>query len=262
MILAGPDLNPTLVASLCDEMRSYRPDLVHTHLIHADLHGQLAARLVRIPGVSSIHSTHDFYGRQPYRSAATIAGRSARMTIAISNHVQRFLERLHITRPGGVRMVHYGIDASRWPLPAPARARARETLGLRAGDVAVGIASRLVPYKGHDLLLRAHGHAARRAPGLRLLIAGEGPLRGALERQAKAQNGDVWFLGFVSDIRSFMGACDVVVFPSQPEFGEGFGLAALEAMAAARAVVASAACSLPEVVGSDGLMIISPHRVS
>ena len=258
LIAAGPDLNPTLVVSLRREMRSYRPDLVHTHLIHADLHGQLAARLVRIPGVSSIHSTHDFYCRQPYRSAATIAGRSARMTIAISNHVQRFLERLHITRPGGVRTVHYGIDASGWPLPAPARARARETLGLGADEVAVGIASRLVPYKGHDLLLRAHADAARRAPGMRLLIAGEGPLRGALERQAKAQNGDVRFLGFVSDIRSFMGACDVIVFPSQPEFGEGFGLAALEAMAAGRAVVASAACSLPEVVGADGGMLIDP----
>ncbi len=83
-------------------------------------------------------------------------------------------------------------------------------------------------------------------------------MRGALEQQAKAQNGDVRFLGFVADIRSFMGACDVIVFPSQPEFGEGFGLAALEAMAAERAVVASAVSSLPEVVGSDGGMLFDP----
>ena len=68
------------------------------------------------------------------------------------------------------------------------------------------------------------------------------------------------FLGFVADIRSFMGACDVIVFPSQPAFGEGFGLAALEAMAAARAVVASAVSSLPEVVGSDGGMLDRPRR--
>jgi glycosyltransferase involved in cell wall biosynthesis len=258
LIAAGADVNPTLVGSLWREMRSYRPDLVHTHLIHADLHGQLAARLARIPGVSSVHGTHDFYGRQPYRSAATVAGRSARMTIAISNHVHRFLERLHITRPGGVRTVHYGIDASQWRSPAPARARARENLGLSQGDVAIGVASRLVPYKGHDLLIRAHAEAAHRAPGLRLLVAGSGPMRGALERQARAQNGDVRFLGFVPDIRSFMGACDVIAFPSQPEFGEGFGLAALEAMAAERAVVASAVCSLPEVLGSDGGMLIDP----
>ena len=112
LIAAGSDLNPMLVGSLWREMRSYRPDLVHTHLIHADLHGQLAARLAGIRGVSSVHGTHDFYARQPYRSAATLAGRSARLTIAISSHVQRFLERLHIARPGGVRMVHYGIDVA------------------------------------------------------------------------------------------------------------------------------------------------------
>ena len=126
LVAAGPDLNPVLVGSLWREMRAFRPDLVHTHLIHADLHGQLTARFAGIPGVSSVHSTHDFYGRQPYRSAATVAGRSARLTIAISSHVQRFLERLHIARPGGVRTVHYGIDASQWPSPASARARARE----------------------------------------------------------------------------------------------------------------------------------------
>ena len=52
----------------------------------------------------------------------------------------------------------------------------------------------------------------------------------------------------------------MIVFPSQPEFGEGFGLAALEAMAAERAVVASAVSSLPEVVGSDGGVLDRPRR--
>ena len=258
LIAAGSDVNPMLVGSLWREMRSYRPDLVHTHLIHADVHGQLAARLAGIRGVSSVHGTHDFYARQPYRSAATLAGRSARLTIAISSHVQRFLERLHITRPGGVRMVHYGIDAAQWPSPASARARARADLGLGADEIAVGVASRLVPHKGHELLIRAHAKAAEHVPGLRLLVAGDGQLRGALERQAQRQNGGVRFLGFVADIRSFMGACDVIVFPSQPAFGEGFGLAALEAMAAERAIVASAVSSLPEVVGSDGGMLVDP----
>jgi glycosyltransferase involved in cell wall biosynthesis len=90
-----------------------------------------------------------------------------------------------------------------------------------------------------------------------LLIAGEGPLRPELERQARRLGETVRFLGFVREIREFMGACDVLAFPSQPAFGEGFGLAALEGMAAGRPIVATATCSLPEVVasGESGLLV-------
>jgi glycosyltransferase involved in cell wall biosynthesis len=58
----------------------------------------------------------------------------------------------------------------------------------------------------------------------------------------------VRFLGFVDDIRPVMVACDALVFPTQPELSEGFGLAALEAMAAGRATIASDVGSLPELV--------------
>jgi glycosyltransferase involved in cell wall biosynthesis len=259
LVRAGPDVNPLLVGALWREIRRYRPDLVHTHLIHADLHGQLAARLAGTPGVSSVHSTHGFYGREPYRSAARAAGRAARLTIAISEHVRRYLEGLGIGRPGGVRTIHYGIDASRWLATDLERSRARTRFGLHANEVAVGIAARLMPHKGHPLLLEGYARAVREAPHLRLLVAGDGPLRGELTRRAQGLGDTVRFLGFVGDIRGFMSACDVLAFPSQPEFGEGFGLAALEAMAAARPVVATAVCSLPEVVGApEGGILVNP----
>jgi glycosyltransferase involved in cell wall biosynthesis len=55
-----------------------------------------------------------------------------------------------------------------------------------------------------------------------------------------------------------IGAADVLLFLTQPEFGEGFGLAALEAMAAGRPIVASRVASLPEIVGDAGILV-SPH---
>jgi glycosyltransferase involved in cell wall biosynthesis len=58
----------------------------------------------------------------------------------------------------------------------------------------------------------------------------------------------VRLLGFVADIQRFMAACDILVFPTLPTLGEGFGLAALEAMAAGRPVIATGIASLPEVV--------------
>jgi L-malate glycosyltransferase len=254
---AGPHINPLLVTALRSEIRRFRPDLVHTHLIHADLHGQLAARLAGVAGVSSVHGTHSFYRREPYRSALRIAGRSARLTIAISEHVRRFIEDLGLSREGAVRVIPYGIDTSGWLASDAERGSARGALGLDAGDVAVGVASRLVPHKGHSFLLRGHAEASRLAPKLRLLVAGDGPLRADLEREARRLEGRVDFLGFVPDIRSFLNACDILAFPSQPEFGEGFGLAALEAMAASRPVVATQVASLPEVVsaGETGVLV-------
>ena len=66
--------------------------------------------------------------------------------------------------------------------------------------------------------------------------------------------GSVRFLGYLESVDAFMAACDVLAFPTQPELGEGFGLAALEAMAAGRPVLATDVGSLPEVVvdGVDG----------
>ena len=65
------------------------------------------------------------------------------------------------------------------------------------------------------------------------------------------------FTGYVADMRAFMNACDVLAFPTEPSLGEGFGLAALEAMAAGRSVVATRVGSLPEVVdaGRTGLLV-------
>jgi glycosyltransferase involved in cell wall biosynthesis len=257
VVPAGRDVSPPLVAALRQEIRAFRPDLVHTHLIHADLHGQLAAQLSGVTGVSSVHSTHRFYEREPYRSLARLAGHRAKLTIAISDHVRRFIESVGLSRRGAVRMIHYGIDSAGWPSTESERDAARAQLGLDRESIAVGVASRLVPHKGHSLLLEAHAKARCERPELSLLVAGEGPLRPELERQAQTLGAPVRFLGFVREIREFMGACDVLAFPSQPAFGEGFGLAALEGMAAGRPIVATATCSLPEIVasGESGYLI-------
>jgi glycosyltransferase involved in cell wall biosynthesis len=258
VVRAGPDLNPLLIAALVREIRSFRPDLLHTHLIHADLHGQAAAGLARVVRVSSVHGTPAFYRREPYRAMARAAGRFSSATIAISEHVRRFVEGLRLARARRIEVVPYGIDASEWPLPRPDRDRARAALGLAAGDVVVGIAARMIPGKGHAFLLEAHRAAAARDPRLRLVMAGDGPLRQRLERDAaRSANGSVRFLGYISDVRAFMNACDVLAFPTEPALGEGFGLAALEAMATGRPVVATTVGSLPEVVkaGETGILV-------
>jgi glycosyltransferase involved in cell wall biosynthesis len=257
---AGPDINPILVPTLAAEIRRYRPHVVHTHLIHADIVGQLAAASMRVPGVSSHHGTPTFSRREPYRTVGRVAGRLAARSIAISEHVANFIRELRLAPPERIRMIHYGVDTDQWAIGTSARAAARAALQLHERDVVVVIASRLVEGKGHDVLLDAFADAAAAgADHLTLLVAGDGPLRTTLEAQARrvCPPESVRFLGFVDDMQSILGAADLLVFPTMPELSEGFGLAALEAMACARPVIASAVGSLPEVVadGKTGILV-------
>jgi glycosyltransferase involved in cell wall biosynthesis len=259
---AGPDLNPLLLPSLVSDIRSFHPHIVHTHLVHADLHGQTAALMARVPAVSSVHAAPDFYRREPYRSAGRAVGRIAKRRIAISEHVARFVCDQGLAPPDRIRTIHYGMDASGFRRTDAERDRARAALGLAPETVAIGIASRLIPGKGHDVLIDAFAKAAAENPRLRLLVVGEGPERAAAEAQAARQlpAGTFEFLGFVHEIADFMSACDAIAFPTQPEFGEGFGLAALEAMAAGRPVISSDMGPLPEIIVDEVTGFVIPAR--
>ena len=170
-----------------------------------------------------------------------------------------FAREVGIAPPQRIRVVHYGVDPSSWLGAKEDRAEQRRALCLDPDEIAVGVASRLVAGKGHDVAIRAFAAVAERLPKTRLLVAGDGPLRTEVEEMARRNlpSRQVSILGFVEDIRGFFGACDLVLFPSLPSFGEGFGLAALEAMAAGVPVVASDAGPLPEVVsdGESGLVV-------
>jgi glycosyltransferase involved in cell wall biosynthesis len=257
-VRAGPDLNPLLIGWLRGEIRRYDPDVVHTHLVHADLHGQAGAALTRTPRVSTVHGPGAFARQGPYRAVTRLVGMLTPLTIAISHHIRERLERSGQRRRGTVRVIHYGIDAAEWSSTEAERGVLRERFGLAADDVAVAICARLIPGKGHELLLDATERALDRAPGLRVLVAGQGPLRPRIERRAEQlPAGTVRLLGFVEEMRALMTACDVLVFPTSPELDEGFGLAALEAMAAGRPVVATSVGALPEIVepGRTGILV-------
>lgn len=251
-------VDPLVLPKVVDVLRGFRPDLVHTHLMHADVYGQLAARARRLPSVSSVHSTFFGYYRQPYRSAARAACRLAARTIAISEHVGRVLLQERIVRPDRLRVVRYGLDSAVGEVSAERRAAA--TRHVPPGKVTAVVASRLVPHKGHDVLLHAVAEAVSSAPGLTLLVAGDGPLRSDLEQLAHRLGiGDrVRFLGFVADALALMAAADIVVFPTQPAFGEGFGLVNLEAMLVGRPVIGTATASIPEIVLHEQTGLLVP----
>jgi glycosyltransferase involved in cell wall biosynthesis len=255
---AGRDADPRVALALGGEIRRFAPDIVHTHLVHADLWGQLAARRAGVPGVRSAHNVSARYRSEPGRSAGRLAGRLARRTIAISEHVAAFLRVQRLAPPDRIRVVPYGIDAASWEVDDAARAASRARFGLAPDDIVAGMAARLIPGKGHAMAFDALGIAHGKVPALRMLVAGDGPLRASLDARASSLPDEiVRFVGHLDDVRPFLAACDLLVFPTLPSLGEGFGLAALEAMACGRPVIATDVASLPEVVddGVTGLLV-------
>lgn len=256
---AGPHLNPALIWPILRQIRAFDPNIVHTHLVHADLYGQIACSIANRPGVSSVHSSHSLYLKEPFRTVSRLTGRLPDRTLAISAHVGRFLEEVDLRPTGTMRVVPYGIETSGWLYSASDRAESRSELLIQDGEIVVGIASRLIENKGHSVLVDALGLAIRQLPHLKLIVAGEGPLLEPLRAQAARTlpPNKAVFVGFVEDIKRVMAACDVFVFPTLPGFGEGFGLATLEAMAASLPVVASNLGPLPEIVldGETGLLV-------
>jgi glycosyltransferase involved in cell wall biosynthesis len=112
------------------------------------------------------------------------------------------------------------------------------------------------PEKGHDVLLEAVARVKSEGRAVRVLLAGDGERRAALEALAVSLGirGEVEFLGVRRDVARLLHASDVVVLPSVVE---ALPMALLEAMAAGTPVIASAVGSVPELVedGRTGLLI-------
>ena len=195
--------------------------------------------------------------REPWRSVGRLAGRLARRRIAISTFVADFIAELGLSPAGTVTVVHYGIDADRWQVSAEERTATRSSLELGPTDIAVAIVARLIPGKGHASVIDAIRAGLEREPHLRLLVVGDGPLRAELEERARQSRRARRSSSGGSLTAPRDGACDLVLFPTEPALGEGFGLAALEALAVGRPVIATDVASLPEVVthGHDGLIV-------
>ena len=241
------DVDPIAFGEVLAHLSKLRPRILHTHLVHADVYGQLAGSITRVPlRLSTKHGFNEFREGRWFGLADRSVGSLAHIHIAISQGLAHYLAETEGFDEEDFEIVHYGIS----PRDGVAPYEGSEPRLLCVG--------RLIPIKGHLVLLRALAQARARVPGVTLDIAGRGPLEPALKSYARelALGEAARFLGFVSPVQRAIEDAAIVVVPS---LGEGFGMVALEAMERARPVIASAVGGLPEIVadGESGLVVPS-----
>jgi glycosyltransferase involved in cell wall biosynthesis len=218
-------------------LKRAHPDLVHTHLVHADVYGAVSTGT---PIVSTKHNPDPFRAG-PWRFAERLLARRVRRIVAISDAVRRFnVEEVGLPA-AKIDVIHYGLDA----LPDPWGENPE--LPIPDGAPLLLCVARLAPQKGVDVAIRA----LPSIPDAMLLVLGEGPERSNLEALVLELGvaDRVLMPGRVGDVAALYRRCNVVVHPAR---WEGFGLAMLEGMLAGRPVVAANAGSAPELV-ADGM---------
>jgi glycosyltransferase involved in cell wall biosynthesis len=240
-------------------IRAFRPHIVHTHTAKAGLIGRLAARLAGVPVI--VHTFHGHVLRgyfSPAKEAMFIRAERAlacatTRLVAVSEQVRTDLLGLGIGRPDRFEVLRLGLDLSRYDNGQTKTGELRRELGLSPQTPTVGIVARLVPIKAHEVFLDTAAIIARARPETVFLIVGDGECRASLEAGARARGiaAQTRFLGWRHDLDRVYADLDAVVLTSR---NEGSPVALIEAMAAARPVVATRVGGVPELVGDAGLL--------
>ena len=239
----APGLQFRLMARMFRLFRAHRAKIVHTHHFNQLFYSLLGAKLC---GARVIHTEHSIeaYKSPRLRLALRILSLGCYRVLAIGDDGARVLRENVGISPRKLEIVRAGIDLDAFN---EARDDARRELEIGANVPIAAIVARLSPEKNHRVLLEAWKKVVEKIPDAVLLLAGEGGEKAALCAQIETLNLEnrVQLLGVRRDVARVLAACDCFVLSSDRE---GLPVSVLEAMAAARPVVATSVGDLPLVV--------------
>jgi glycosyltransferase involved in cell wall biosynthesis len=248
------DLTP--LPALIAWFREQKAALIHTHGSRANLLGRLSARYLKIPCVTTYHSSLAQDYLSPWSACLALA--LDRLTLALTTGiitVSEHLEREVAARGGkNIQTIYNGYPALDFSEPAARRQSFRNLWQIPSEALVIGTIARLHPAKGHRYLLQAAARLKADLPNLHLLLIGDGPLAQELATELKLQDLSYTMTGYLPQAYEALPAMDLFVLPS---LSEGMGLVLLEAMQANLPIVASTAGGIPELIrsGQDGLLV-------
>lgn len=233
-------------------INSFKPDVVHSHMIHANLLSRLVRLTVKVPKlVCTAHNSNE--GGKLRMFAYRLTDKLATISTNVSEEAVDSYIKAGAVKPGRMLSVVNGIDTNRFVFDAEVCDEKRVELDIANLQIILSV-GRLVKQKDYPSLLNAIALLKEKRQDFMVVIAGDGPLKQELLMLAKSLKIEsfVEFLGVRRDIPALMSASDIFVLSS---VSEGFGLVVAEAMACERIVVATDCGGVSKVVGSYGFLI-------
>jgi glycosyltransferase involved in cell wall biosynthesis len=225
-------------------LREQKPDLVHTHSGKAGILGRLAAKRAGVPII--IHHIHgpsfgNFQGAPAnliFTAAEKYAARVTSHFFCSANAMTRLYLAAGIGHPSMFTRIFSGFDLAPF-LCATNDLALRRQLGFAENHFVIGKIARLFRLKGHADLIAAFAQVLPQVPHARLLLIGDGQLRGDLENQTRALGlaGKVVFTGLVppGEVARYLGIMDCLAHLS---YREALSRALPQALAAGKPVIA------------------------
>ena len=238
--------------SLGKTLREFKPDVIHSHMFHANIMARLIRLTVNIPRlICTAHSSNE--GGKLRMLAYRVTDHLADISTNVSEEAVDAFIKKRAVKSGKMISIHNGISTQKFKFDECERARIRKELNVEGKQVILAV-GRLVEAKDYKNLLNSISLLKDIRNNIKVLIIGDGPLRQKLQNLIhKLRLEDyVDFLGIRDDIPALMSATDVFVLSSA---WEGFGLVVAEAMACQRVVVATDCGGVKEVLGSAGFLV-------
>jgi colanic acid/amylovoran biosynthesis glycosyltransferase len=248
--------------ALARKLHALRPVLMHAHFGPDGLRALPLSQRLGVPLIVTFHGSdatalntrrHEApWGHRRYQAKKHVLERNGRLFIAVSDFIRKKL--LEQNFSADKVLVHYiGVDTARF---APDQGEDKPV---------VLFVSRLVERKGADFLIRAMAEVQKENSSVELVLIGDGPLRGDLERQARKSLRRYRFLGAQSSdvVRGWMDRASVFSVPSvKTRTGEeeALGIVFAEAQAMEKPVVSFLSGGISEVVRHGETGFLSPER--
>lgn len=243
-------------------IRQARPAIVHTHTSKAGLLGRAAAWLAGVPIIIHTPHGHVFYGH--FGPAASrfflllerLASRITDRLVALTARERADYVNYKVAPEEKLETIHSGVDLRRFQAASRHLDRLPEQFDVPADATIIGFTGWLLPIKGVQVLIDAMGLVCNRSSRAHLVLVGKGDLEADLKAQCRRLgiSKNVTFLGWRRDVENILPLFDIFVLPS---LNEGMGRVLVEAMAAARPIVASHTGGIPDLVTDrqNGLLV-------